>query len=63
MKDEKLLFTFGDVSRLAEISESMVRKLVRTGQIEVVRIGRSVRVPRQELLRLCGAGNNVEVSK
>jgi excisionase family DNA binding protein len=63
MTDGKLLFTFGDVSRLAEISESMVRKLARTGQIAVVRIGRSVRVPRQELLRLCGAGNDGEVSK
>jgi excisionase family DNA binding protein len=63
MKDEKLLFTFGEVSGLAEISQSMIRKLVRKGQIEVVRIGRSVRISRQELLRLCGVGNNMEASK
>jgi excisionase family DNA binding protein len=33
----------------------MVRKLVKHGGLTVVRIGRSVRVPRTEVLRLCGA--------
>jgi excisionase family DNA binding protein len=36
----------------ANLSESMVRKMIRTGQLRVVRIGRSVRIPKSELLRL-----------
>lgn len=63
MENEKLLFTFEEVSHMAEISESMVRKLVRKGQIEVVRIGRAIRVPRQALLRLCGTGTDAEVKQ
>jgi excisionase family DNA binding protein len=59
----KLLFTFDEVSAALSISRGMAHKLARTGRLEVVHIGRSVRIPRQELLRLCGAGNNTEVSK
>jgi hypothetical protein len=35
---EKFLFTFAEVTRLAEITESMVRKLVRSGQLEAVEV-------------------------
>jgi len=54
METDKLLYTLKEVSHAAQISPSMVRKLARLGQLEVVHIGRSVRVPRHGLLRLCG---------
>ena len=60
---EKLLFTLEEASRLAEISQSMCRKLIRNGELDVVHIGRSVRVPRHELLRLCGAENDAEAKQ
>jgi len=58
---DKLLFTFAEVSRLADISESMVRKMVKLGKLEAVKIGRARRVPRQALLELCGAADHAEV--
>ena len=60
MQDEKLLFTFGEVSRMTEINESMV---VRKGQVEGVRIARAMRVPRQSLLRPFGTVNPGEVKQ
>lgn len=61
--NEKWLFTLEEASRMAGISTSMCRKLIRNAQLEVVRIGRAVRVPRHEILRLCGVSNHGEVSK
>jgi excisionase family DNA binding protein len=52
----KLLITFGEASAALSISRGMLRKLARNGQLKVVRIGRSVRISRDELLRLVGAG-------
>jgi excisionase family DNA binding protein len=57
---EKLLYSFAEVSRLAEISESMIKKMVRKRQLEVVKIGRAVRIPRHALLRLCGVNGQPE---
>lgn len=51
---ESLALTYRQVARAANISERTVRKLVRRGDLAAVRIGRSVRVPRAEVLRLCG---------
>ena len=51
---ESLALTYRQVARAANISERMVRALVRRGNLAVVRIGRSVRVPRREVFRLCG---------
>jgi excisionase family DNA binding protein len=51
---ESLALTYRQVARAANISERMVRKLVRRGSLTVVRIGKSVRVPRTEVMRLCG---------
>lgn len=51
---ESLALTYRQVARAANISERMVRKLVRDGNLAVVRIGRSARVPYTEVERLCG---------
>jgi excisionase family DNA binding protein len=55
---DSLALTYRQVARAANISERMVRKLVRRGTLTAVRIGRSVRVPRTEVLRLCGASEH-----
>jgi excisionase family DNA binding protein len=47
-------FTYGQVAETANISERMVRKLVKEGRLRVVHIGRCARVPRSEVRRLCG---------
>jgi excisionase family DNA binding protein len=54
-KNERLAFTYQEAALAANISVPMVRKLVRTKQLEAVKIGRLVRIPRAALLRLCGA--------
>jgi excisionase family DNA binding protein len=59
----KLLYSLVEASQLASISLGMMRKLARKGQLEVVRIGRSVRVPKRELLRLCGVSNEAEAEQ
>jgi len=51
--DKKLLLNLREVSEYANISLGMVRKLVRNGELECVRIGRTVRVPKLSVLRLC----------
>jgi excisionase family DNA binding protein len=51
----RLAYTYGEAAQLAGVSQSMVRKLVREGKLEKISIGRSVRIPRGEIERLCGA--------
>ena len=60
---DKLLFTFAEAGEIANVSPSLLRKLVRNKQLEVVKISRTVRVPRHELLRLCGVTEQVEVKQ
>ena len=50
--EEAVLLTYGQSARLLGLSVSMVRKLVRTGRVEVVRIGRCARIPRVALMEL-----------
>jgi len=51
---EKLLYTFEETRKTANISLGMIRKLAKSGELKVVHIGRAVRVPRAEVMRLCG---------
>jgi excisionase family DNA binding protein len=44
------------VAELLDISISSVRRLIRDGQLEAIRIGSSVRVPEVSLERLLNAG-------
>ena len=50
-----MLLTTRQVARASSLSEAFIRKLGQTGKLEVVRIGRAVRIPRRALLKLCGA--------
>lgn len=47
-----LLVTYRDAGRLLGLSESMIKKMVRLGTIDVVKIGRAARVPVSELTRI-----------
>ena len=51
---EPLLFTIREFAVIAKISVSKARQMVGNGELEVVRIGRSVRVPRRIVFKLCG---------
>jgi excisionase family DNA binding protein len=46
-----LLLTIADVADLCQASRSSVRTWIRRGELQVVRLGRSVRIPRRSLER------------
>ena len=52
--DQRLTFTYEQTARAASVSVGLIRKRVRSGEIEAIRIGRCVRIPRRALLKLCG---------
>lgn len=41
-----------EVAHLLDVSESLVRKLIATGELKAVRLGRLIRVPRHALADL-----------
>ena len=49
------LLTVEDVARLLHVSETTVRAEINEGKIEVVMVGRSVRIKRSELDRYVSA--------
>lgn len=50
------LFTLGEVAEVLRLSLRHVSELARRGRIRAVRIGRCVRVPRAEVLRILEHG-------
>ncbi len=50
----QMAFTYGEAARAAGVSEALIRKLVATGKLRMVKINRCVRIPRHALVRLCG---------
>lgn len=50
------MFKLGEVANITRLSLRNVSELARRGRIRSVRIGRCVRVPREELLRLLREG-------
>lgn len=51
-----LLLGISKAAELLGLSRSTLYQLVGTGRVRVIRIGRSVRIPRQELERLANEG-------
>jgi excisionase family DNA binding protein len=49
-------FTIAETIRAANISRSKLYRDVRSGKIRVVRFGKSVRIPRDELNRILSTG-------
>jgi excisionase family DNA binding protein len=52
----RMLLTIVQASDALSISPGMIRKLVRTGKMKAVKIGRSVRFHRGELARIVNGG-------
>lgn len=50
------LMTIRDAAKTLALSESMIRKLIASGRLTAVRIGRAVRVRVDEIHRLIAAG-------
>ena len=51
MNEEKLLYTVDEVAERLGISTSATRRLIKGNQIIALNIGRSVRIPRNEVVR------------
>jgi excisionase family DNA binding protein len=54
----QMAFTYGEAARAAGVSEALIRKLVATGKLRMVKINRCARIPRYALVRLCGGTTN-----
>ena len=46
---EPELLTLGDAARILSVSRDTVRRLIDRGELQVVRIGASVRIPRTDI--------------
>lgn len=49
------VFPHLESARATGVCVGLVRKMVRAGELEAIKIGRWVRIPRHALLKLCGA--------
>ena len=52
--DGRMAYSMKEVGTLVGLSERSVWSLVNSGQLRAVRIGRSVRIPREALTALLG---------
>ena len=50
-----LFLTYKEAAEETRLSVSLIRKLARKGLLKVVKFGRSARIPRAELEKLCGS--------
>jgi excisionase family DNA binding protein len=51
---EKLLYSRNDAARALSISVRKLEELIRSGQLQVVRIGRRVLISQESLRRIAG---------
>ena len=51
---DKQVYTIAEVAALVRMTEDRVYKLCRAGEIRRVKIGRQIRIPRAEVMRLLG---------
>lgn len=51
---EPLAFSIRQTAHAAQVSETFIRAVIRTGKLRAVKLGRCWRIPRSEILRLCG---------
>lgn len=50
MTDE--VFTVKEVSSKLKVSEQTVRRMIKSGEIKIIRMGIQIRIPKEELDRL-----------
>ena len=51
LPDDRLMFTMQEAAQVLRVSISAVKRQVSIGNLEVVRIGRTVRISRQALFK------------
>jgi excisionase family DNA binding protein len=51
---QPLAFSLKHAADLAECSIGLLRNMIRSGKLQAVRLGNRWRVPRTEMLRICG---------
>ena len=51
---ERLAFTYTEAARAINVSEATIRKMVRSGRIDVIKVGRCRRIPIRAFRQLCG---------
>ena len=51
---EPLALSIRQTARAAQVSETYIRGVIRNGKLRAVKFGRIWRVPRSEVLRMCG---------
>lgn len=49
-----LVLTVEDLTGILHVGRSAAYELVRSGQLKCIRVGKSIRIPRHELLRFLG---------
>lgn len=54
---EQLAYTIRQSATLAQVSEGLIRRMIKSEKLRAVRIGKLWRVPREELFRLCGCAH------
>jgi excisionase family DNA binding protein len=54
-KLQPLAFSCTQTAKLAQVSPGLIRKLIRLGKVRGVRIGNCWRVPKAEVMRICGS--------
>jgi excisionase family DNA binding protein len=60
---EPLAFSIRRTAYAAQVSETFILKLRRTGQLRAVKVGRCWRIRCSEVLRLCGESNRTKGNK
>jgi len=58
MRTESLLLRVGEVAQLLNLGRTRTFELIASGELPVVRIGRAVRVPRNELDAMGAVAND-----
>jgi excisionase family DNA binding protein len=52
---EPLALSIEQVAMQVQVHTNTIRRMIRAGSIKGVRIGRAWRIPRSEVLRICGS--------
>jgi excisionase family DNA binding protein len=60
---ERLAFSLKHTAVLADCSVNHLRNMIRSGELRAVRLGNRWRIPKAELLRLCGASRQTRLKR
>ena len=58
-----MAFSIRQTAHAAQVSETFIRAVIRTGKLRAVKLGRCWRIPRSEVLRMCGESDTAKGKK